>query len=380
MLVDLALFLSALLLGLVAAVLGRRKPPALDAGRLLAVCRSALLWGGVEDRDDAVEAWTTKVTDALLYHPAGRDGWAKLDAPESYEIPVPSLPTERALVEDLAGLPAGAERFARMFAEEGGRAALLDDPRAMGDDWDPGRWLGHGCDWEAVARWAEPVQAAVARRLEHHHLVVLAGPDQAEAASTLHAALAADASARLVERDGCALDDAAAEALAASLMGCVDGAADRLLLLALGDIGPLLLAGLAADPVLRDRVMGLVLDGCPLGGVPGDAPAGLSPEERAAWLQEHLTHDLFDTEIRRATPYCLIARLAPDAVPSGDGRVPWSLQRLIEPAVPPSGRRPIAVMDLGVAPAERALLDPTVEARSLLLTMAFLLGEGAPRP
>jgi hypothetical protein len=35
---DLTLFFLALLLGLAAAILGRPRPPALDAGRLWAVC------------------------------------------------------------------------------------------------------------------------------------------------------------------------------------------------------------------------------------------------------------------------------------------------------------------------------------------------------
>jgi hypothetical protein len=323
---------------------------------------------------------TREVHAALLYHPAGRQGWAKLSDPAGLVLAVPSLPGERALVDELARLEPGRPRFERLFADEVGRAALLDDPRALGDQYDPGRWLGHGCDWESLARWAEPVRAAIARRLEHHHLVVLAGEDRAEAAAALHQALGGEVSARLLASDGVACDDAPAAALAASLRALTPRAADRLVLVVLGDVGPLLLAALVADPELRDRVVTLLFDGCPLGGVPDDPPAGLSRPEREAWLSEHFTQDALDTELRRCTPYCTIARLEPGASPPGDGRVPWSLQRLDEPAVPPSGRRPVAVVDLGAAHADRQLLAPVVQARSLLLLLAFLLGEGAPRP
>ncbi len=379
MVVNLTLFLVALILGLIAAVLGRPKPPALDAGRLFSVCQSALLWGQAEEGDDAVAVWTERVTAALLYNPAGRQGWAKLDDPAGYEIPVPSHPSERALVEALRGLEPGSARFERFFADDSARSALLDDPHALGDDYDPGRWLGHGCDWEALARWAEPVQAAIGRRFEHHHLVVMAAQDALEAAGALRGALAAHASSVLLSTQGCEPSPSQGEALAVRLRELVKTPADRLVLLVLGDAGPLALEALRCDPVLRDRVVAVLLDGCPMGGVVRDPPAGLAVEERAAWLGEHFTQSALDTEIRRSTPYCVLARLEPGAIPPGDGRTPWGHQRVEEPPTPASGRRPIAVVELGAAPADRGLLDPGVFARGLLLVLAFLLGDGAPR-
>jgi len=380
MLVDLSLFLVALTLGLAAAMLGRPKPPALDPARLLSVCWSALLWGVEEQADGSVESWSQRVAASLLYHPALRHGWRKLDSPVEYEIPVPSRPSERGLVEALAKLEPGAQRFERFFGEEGGRAALLDDPRALGDDYEPGRWLGHGCDWETLARWDVPVQAAVLRRLAHHHLVIVAAEDQLEAAEPLQAALAEDVSAHLMPLDGVEPTEPGAEALAQSLLALAREPADRLVLVVLGDAGPLLLAACQSDPVLRDRVVVVVLDGCPLKGVPEEPPAGLACTEREVWIVESFTHEVFDTEIRRATPYCVLARLSPDAHPSGDGRVPWAHQRVDEPPVPHSGRRPIAMVELGVAPADRSLLDPVIAGRGIILLLAFLLGEGAPRP
>lgn len=382
MLVEVSLFVAALLLGLVAAVLGRAKPPALDPGRLLAVCQSALLWG-LHDQDQgegAVAAWTERVGAALLYSPAGREGWAKLDHPDRYEIPVPSVSGERALVEALQGLEPGKPRFERLFADDSARAALLDDPHGLGEDYDPARWLGHGCDWESLARWGEPVQAAIGRRLEHHHLVVLAAADTLDAARELHRSLSAEVSAVLVPVDPVSCNAEAGEALAAQLRQLAREPADRLVLLALGDVGPFMLEAMVADPELRDRVVAVVFDGCPLGGVPEPAPEGLSVAEREAWLGEHFNHPALDTELRRSTPYCTLARLAPDASPSGDGRVPWARQRLDEPPAIASGRRPVAMVDLGAAPADRGLLEPLVVGRSFVLLLAFLLGEGAPRP
>jgi hypothetical protein len=378
MLVDLGLFLVALLLGLVAAILGRPKPPALDPARLLAVCRSALLWGVEEQAAGSTQAWAERVGAALLYHPAARDGWRKLDEPGQYEIPVPSLPSERALVDDLRAVEPGAPRFQRMFADEAARGALLDDPHGLGDDYDPGRWLGHGCDWESLARWGEPVRAAVLRRLQHHRPIVLAGSDTAEAARALAEGFG-EIEATMLALEGTEPTEEAASALAARLRELAPEPAHRLMPLALGDAGPLLLAAMASDPELRDRVVLLVFDGCPMGGVPGDAPPGLSVDELRDQLARQLSQEALDTELRRSTAYCQLGRLRSDAVPAGDGRTPWARQILVEPPVPPSGRRPVAVVDLGVAPAARDL-DGQLEARALSLLMSFLLGEGLPRP
>jgi hypothetical protein len=380
MLVDLTLFLLALILGLVAAVLGRPKPPALDASRLLAVSWSALVWGQEEARDDAVARWNERVRSSLLYHPAARQGWAKLDDPAGYDIPVPSLPGERALVEALQALQPGLDRFERLFSEEQAHAALLDDPRALGEGYDPGRWLGHGCDWESLARWGEPVRAALARRLAHHSVVLIAAPDQLASARALLGGLEDDCRAALVELDSPAVDPQAAAALAERLRALCPEPSDRLALHALGDAGPALLEALIGDPILRDRVASVLLDGCPLAGVERDPPEGLSRADRELWLAERFGQDALDTELRRSTPYCLLARLEPTASPAGDGRIPWAWQRLDEPPIPHSGRRPVAVIELGAARADRGALEPVVQARGLLLLLAFLLGDGAPRP
>ncbi len=326
-----------------------------------------------------MEAWGAAVREALLFHPAARDGWRKLDSPESYQIPVPSLPGERALLEDLRGLEAGQARFDRLFAVEAAHAALLDDPRALGPEYDPGAWLGHGCDWEGLARWSEPVQEALRRRLAHHRLILLAAPEALEHAHALHAALVPELGCVVLEL-GHELGEGAAQALAERLSALLTGPADRLVLQPVGLAGAITLEAMAASAPLRDRVAALILDGCPVGGIPSGGPEGFSSEDRSAWNAEHLSQEALDTELRRSTPYCCLARLSPAATPAGDGLIPWSEQRFEEPPGPPSGRRPVALVELGAAPADRALLPYEVQARSLQLLLAFLLGEGAPRP
>lgn len=357
MLVDLALFALALALGLAAAVLGRAKPPALDAARLWRTCQSALLWGQEEQGEGSVSAWTERVGKQILYHPAQRSAWCKLEQPQDIELPVPSLPGERALVEDLQGLEPGPGRTARLFADDMVRGVLLDDPRLLGEAYDPARWLGHGCDWEGLASWAEPLRKALARRLEHHTVVLVAPEEAQDAAHALGAALEPETTAAQLPLEPAWVEPEGGEGLAQALLAMAPRAADRLLLVAMGRAGAPLLQALESDPFLRDRVMLVLLDGCPLGGVEVD--------------QESL-----DTELRRSTPYCLLGRIDPEAWPPGDGSTPWSQQRFDEPPVPPSGRRPVAVLDLGAAPADRASVDPTAYGRSLLLLFAFLLGQG----
>jgi hypothetical protein len=142
----------------------------------------------------------------------------------------------------------------------------------------------------------------------------------------------------------------------------------------MGDAGPLVLEMLRLGPALRDRTAALILDGCPLGGVPVDPPCGLSVDERAAWAATHLSQEAFDTELKRSVPWLLVQRLVPGAVPAGDGRTPWTHQRVPEPLVPPSGRRPVAVMDLGPIPAGNAAPPPILLARALVLVLVALMG------
>lgn len=375
---DLALFALALLLGVVAAVAGRRRPPAPGAERLLKLCQASLLWGEAERAGGGQEAWVAAVTRGVLFHPAGRDGWAKLTAPEVDALPVPSLPGERALVEDLARIAPGEARLARMFACDAAREALLGDPAALGADWEPAAWLGHGCTWDGVAAWDEAVQAALGRRTAHLRWGLVAGSDVGAEVGALAAAL--DAAASVVPLGPALPDPAEVEAVGERLLAFAPAAADRLALVAAGLAGPALLALLAGHEALRDRVALVLFLGCPLAGVEGGEIApGLDVPAREAWLAEHFRQEALDTELKRSTPYAMLALLDARAWPPGDGRAPWSRQRLPEPPVPPSGRRPVAAVDLGAAPADRSALPTAVLARSLLLLAAFLLGPGAPR-
>jgi hypothetical protein len=378
MTLDLALFALALLLGVVAAVVGRRRPPVLDAERLLKVSQACLLWGCTERAGGGQEAWVEAVHRGILYHPAGRGGWAKLTDPGRTAIPVPSLPGERALVEDLARLDPGTARLARFFSCDEAQEALLGDPVALGPSWEPAAWLGHGCTWDGIAAWDGPVRAALARRIGHLRWAVLAAGEDLAEAGALASALQTDPSAAVLEVDPAC--PAGAEALGERLLALAPEASDRVALCALSLAGPALLCALAVHPALRDRTVFLLFVGCPLAGIEGGEPAsGLDTSAREAWLAEHFRQEALDTELLRSTPYATLARLDGNAWPPGDGRSPWSRQRFAEPPIPPSGRRPVAVVDLGAAPTGPDALPPEVFARSLGLLAAFLLGPGAPR-
>jgi hypothetical protein len=371
MLVEVSLFASALVLGVIAAVVGHRRPPTLDAERLFKVAQATLLWGTTERSGGDEKAWVAAVERGVSYHPAGRLGWLKLADPAA-ALPVPALSGERSLVDDLATLAPGSARLERMFACEAAREALLGDPAALGPEWEPVAWLGHGCTWEGLAAWDGPVRAAVARRLGHLRVVLVA--PAGEGIEELAATLDGVAGARALR-----WSDGPAEALAEALAGEVADLAERLAVVTFGAAGPSVLAALEANPALRDMVALVLFVGCPLAGVEGDAPAGLAVAEREAWLAEHFRQEALDTELKRATPYAMLARLDREIWPAGVARVPWARQRLDEPPVPPSGRRPVAVVDLGAAPAGADTLPAEVFGRSLLLLAAFLLGAGAPR-
>lgn len=371
MLVEISLFAGALVLGTMAAVLGRRRPPSLDAERLFKLCQATLLWGHTERAGGDEKAWVTAVERGVLYHPAGRRGWEKLADPAA-ALPVPALPGERALVDDLAKLEPGPARVARMFTSEAAQEALLSDPATLGPEWAPAAWLGHGCTWEGLAAWNEPVRAALARRLGHLRVVLVA--PEGEAAEEIAAALEGAAGARILRWEG-----QAPEVLAEVLAAEVTDLSQRLALVAFGPAGPGLLAALEASPALRDQVASALFVGSPLAGVGGEAPEGLGVAAREAWLAEHFSQDSLDTELKRATPYAMLARLDRQVWPAGIEGAPWARQRLDEPTVPPSGRRPVAVLDLGAAPAAPDAMPAEVLGRSLLLLQAFLLGAGAPR-
>lgn len=115
---------------------------------------------------------------------------------------------------------------------------------------------------------------------------------------------------------------AAFEALAPLL----EGPETRLVLAARAHADALLRA-LADAPGLRDRLRAVLLVGASLD---------------AAWLQEHFTHVAFDVEVQREVPYVTLRLPGATALP--------------QPALPPTARASIAVVDLGE-------IDPDALAR-----------------
>lgn len=188
-----------------------------------------------------------------------------------------------------------------------------------GDEQDPVRRLGVGCDWAAVGRWAPEVEAAVTRKLAGTRVVwfeppvVDLGPvEQLPPPAAAHdrlEALLAPAAARLV------------------LVASTEAQA--------------LLELLHELPGLRDRVRAVLL-------------VGATPDP--AWVAREFRHESFHLELARATPYCTL-RTAPG-------------QALRTPATPPTGRVAVDVQDLGRIPPD-ALADPAL-GRALRVTLAAL--------
>ncbi|MBN1336851.1 MAG: hypothetical protein JXB39_12915 [Deltaproteobacteria bacterium] len=372
---DLALFALAIALAVAAVVVTRPRPPAFDPEHLFKTAQALLLRSEVEKRGGQAEDWARRVLSSVLFHPAGREGWAKIERPQTWTQLVPALPGERTLVEDLARLPPGLPRFERLFGGDAfSRDALLADPDRLGTAYDPTRWLGPTCNWDAVAAWTPAVIESLGVRLGHLRFVWIPGDADHAAAGRLAAAMGAALGQPGQVQVLPASFGQDADTLGQALRSALDHPARRVVPLALGDTGPTLLETLHRDPTLRDRTAAVLLHGCPLGGVPGESPEGLSPEERRRWNDTHLSQEGFDTELRRSVPWMVVPRLLPDSLPPGDGRIPWVHQRLDEPAVPPSGRRPVAVLDLGPIPSGDRAPPPDVLVRAFLVVLAAVLG------
>jgi hypothetical protein len=173
--------------------------------------------------------------------------------------------------------------------------------------------------WAALAAWAPPAEAAVARRAAGVRLVWLEPP--------------------VVDIPGFE----AAVCAPAEVEGLLRRPEDRLVLVASAAAQDALVL-LRAEAGLRDRLRAVLF---------------VAPRLDAAWLGEHFTHAAFDVEVAREVPF-LTLRTPPDA----------GAQRLPEPARTASGFAPVAVVDLGVLPAEH-LGSPRV-GRALAALLAAL--------
>ncbi len=189
----------------------------------------------------------------------------------------------------------------------------VDDPRVR---------LGPEVTWPDVAGWSDATRAALARRLQGVPVVWFEPP-----------AVTLDGVEVVV------LDTVDAEALAPLL-----ARPEVRLVLAAHTRADAVLRMLRDAPGVRDRLRAVLL---------------VAPALDAEWLAANFTHPAFDVEVVREVPY-LTLRAGPDA----------EAQRLPDPPTPPTGRRALVPVDLGVLPAD-LLHDPRV-GRALAALCAAL--------
>jgi len=331
---DLVLWILVVLIALIAGWLTLPRSAALDWERLFKLALVTGLRGPIEAREGTPEEWIRAGRERVWYHPASRGLLQKLRSPESYDIPVPALAGERALLEKLAAVEGGA-RLKTLF--EGGDDELLyDDPTTLGPEWDLAKILGPGAGWDDLAAWKPTVPEVLVRRAEHHTWAVLGD-------AALFEALAEVLGDRVKAIES--LDE---------LAPLVPKMSDRLVLVARGDTG--LFPHLHKHVPLRDQVAAVV---------------GIDLDNDPAWLAEHFDNEAFDTELNRITPYFHVAFL------EGEPDLEAFERSLLQiPAVPDTLRVVVEPIDLGVLPGPAADCPPDLLARSLLIVVSARLALG----
>ena len=348
---DAVLWALVSALALWAAWLSLPRPPELDWERLFKTTLVTLLRGPLEAVDAPASRWLEEGRSLVWFHAGSRDLHAKLEEPASYAIPVPALPGERALVEDLSGLDDRDARLRRIFLDEPrGDEVLYDDPVLLGDDYAPAPILGPEVDWEALSRWDAAVRDGLRRRGEHLRWGVVG---DAELTSALEAELG--------EGRAVALDAAPPEELIEALSALVPELADRLVLVGAGEGAGALVRALHQGAGLRDRVRAVIGLGAALGG------------ETRDWLGEHFTHREMDTELSRTTPYFHLAWAVPGTEPPGEPGRPLADTAWPARQVPETGREAFVPVDLGLLAGTQAACDRALLARALLVTVTHRL-------
>jgi hypothetical protein len=342
-----------------AAWLALPRAPTLDWERLFKSALSVGIWAELEGEATATpghaavggecgleERWRAKVAEAVPYHPAGRRWRAKLSAPEAYEIEVPALSGERALVGALAGIEGMAERWDRLFgsrAQEVDLAVMeaLGDPRELGTAYDPVRLLGPEAGWEGVAVWSDAVRSGLHRRLRHVVLIELG----LSAVQSL-APLVPEVRHHTAASPG--------DAPPGGWLSLCSEPSDRLVVVVHGSLLREWLRLLSGEPALVDRVVLMVSP---------EGVAANNPEERAE-LKALLESEGLLPELQRRTPLAVVDHIDPSC-PLETGMEPM----VIDESDP--DRLGVRWVDLGPLPVER--LPPKPLGRALMLAMAFLL-------
>jgi hypothetical protein len=129
---------------------------------------------------------------------------------------------------------------------------------------------------------------------------------------------------------------------------------ERLVLVLHGGSDLLLWKALRTAPVLRDRVVALILIGIDTRSDP----------ERSTWMAQHFRHENFDPELQRTTPCFWVRDVDPD-----EPQVHLPHNSLPAPPPPANGEREtVEMIDLGPLPLARQ--DP----RDIAAACTFLLG------
>lgn len=364
---PLTLAVAALTLGLalVTGWLHLPRVPELDGERWFKLMLATLLRGSVEAKDGDVAAWERSVVRFVPYHPAGR--WPERKIEDPVLAPGPSAPGERPLVEALAALPRG-RRWEHLYdTDPVGIEARLADPLDLGPAYDLARVVG--ADWDALAAWGAGDPAfgtALRRRLPLRWVLVRGSATPLDLVGALRDELE---DAIEVPWDADRGLDAGVAAVVAAMKGATPDPADRLVLVGEAEGALLVLKALRGEPMLRDRVLGVVAVGGLLAGRPEEGSFG-EPAVRD-WMEAHFGHDALDTEMMRATPYASVLWLDRSADPPGIVGLPLALQRFPPPRGEP-GASSVETVDLGPLPTDPELPLPLVARALWAWTVAWI--------
>ncbi len=342
----------------VAAWLHQPRPPELEAERWFKVWLATRLRGRVEAAGGDADAWTAEVLRFVPFHPAGRHPEGKVASPHTWRPADAWLEGEESLVQRLAALSSPRERWTLLYdRDERGLEARLADPVTLGPAYDPGRILGPGHSWDAVATGG--LTEALAARIGARWVLVdgreASGPD-------LLAALGAQlpASVRVPWSDGDL--DATVERTHVLLQGLVPSPADRLVVVGAGLGIQVVLRVLVRDPGLRDRVIAVVSVGGVLAGMP-DEEGALGQAAVKDWMARWFGHDTLDTDALVPTPYLSLQWWDPEVEPPGVAGLPLASARWPTPRAVADVPASIAPTELGLLPADPAIpLDAVAES------------------
>jgi len=343
---DSVIELGALFLACWIALRSISKPPQLDWERIFKVAMATVHRGEIEAENGSVQDWRERVIGQIPYNPAGRNPVEKLRHPSPDKIPVPAIPGERALVEQLEPLPNPTERYRWMMADAPAvEEALMADPISLGPTAALEPIFGSTINWDDVAHWSTSLQEALQRRFSHAIFVGV----QSELARAIETVLPG---VRVWHIDS---------TIEANITTHYPDLSDRFVVFAGRESGLSSLEWIADDPAFRDRLWAW----CSVEG------AELIPTEK---MQSIFHVDSLDQERNRQVPYFSATPVdwkAPDDAPWTTTITP--LPKSVSTGCPPMESvwlGPIQIQD--DADRDRQL---SVISKSLLILLSLRLFE-----